>query len=207
VLDKRGQLLRASAFVTRLLMRLIGFALTLTLAPFAVEAQQGREDAPGTVLEGTARELNWFATHCVALADMYVVATKRICRVNSFRPLGAMSGRELHFALYRRLVILPGDNIASGSDHLQGGATVDKPPFRNTAVVIFEGTGEPGKARPILASVNEGYLGNEWFGEPRIIERDGKQLLVIAREIYRAPAEEQYYVFEKGAWALVERPK
>ncbi len=92
-------------------MRLIelGLALSLTFTPLAVEAQQGREDAPGTVLEGTARDLSWFATHCVPLADMYVVAIKRICRVNSFRPLGAMSGRELHFALYRRLVILPGD--------------------------------------------------------------------------------------------------
>jgi len=48
VLDQRGQIIRAIAFADEVLMRLIelGLALSLTFTPLAVEAQQGREDAP-----------------------------------------------------------------------------------------------------------------------------------------------------------------
>lgn len=138
---------------------------------------------------------------------MYIPEVKRTCRVNSFGALGLVSGRRVYFALYRRLVILPGDGREPGSEYLQAASTVDRPPFDNTAIVIFEETAEATRIRPILADVNEGYLGSEWFVEPRVIERNGKQVLVISHNVYRALEEKRFYAFENGTWVPVERPQ
>ena len=154
----------------------------MLVAPLTAKAQPAETSAADTALDATPRPIAWLGSQCVPLADPYVPEVKRICRVNLFRPMGAVNGKLLYFALYRRLVVLPSDNIAVGSDHLQAGSAVDRPPFINTAVVIFEET-EAGHARPILAAANEGYVGNEWFVEPRLLERGGKQLIVISRMV------------------------
>ena len=112
---------------------LVASSIGLLSVPFAPVASP-----QSSVLDATARDLSWFNTHCVSLADMYVPEVKRICRVNVFRPLGAVSGRRVYFALYRRLVVMPGDKLDAGADHVQAGSIVDRPPFSNTAVVIFE---------------------------------------------------------------------
>jgi hypothetical protein len=183
-------------------------ALSFMAAPLAVDAPRAApKDASGTILDSTAREVEWFKTHCAALSDMYIPEVTRTCRVNSFGAVGVVSGRRVYFALYRRLVILPGDGREPGSEYLQAGSIVDRPPFDNTAIVIFEETPEATRIRPILADVNEGYLGSEWFVEPWVIERNGQQLLVISRHVYRAPEEERSYAFENGAWVPMERPQ
>jgi hypothetical protein len=128
-------------------------------APLAAKAQPAETSAADTVLDTTPRPIAWLSSQCVRLADPYVPEVKRICRVNLFRPMGAVNGKRLYFALYRRLVVLPNDNVAGGSDHLQAGSAVDRPPFINTAVVIFEES-EGGKAWPILAAANEGSNGS-----------------------------------------------
>ena len=186
------------AFVT-------GLAGVLATA-LSVDAQQTTTTMSQTVLDTKPRKIAWLSTECVPLADPYVAEVKRLCRVNVFHPLGAMNGKRLYIALYRRLVVLPKDNVPAGADHSQAGSTVDRPPFVNTAVVIFEETSKPDEARPILAAANEGYLGNEWFTEPRFIERDGKHLIVIARMV-GSILQEDYYVFENGAWVLAEGRK
>jgi len=178
------------------------FVATMVAASYVVVAQP---TAAATVLDATPRQIASLGRDCVPLSDPYVSDVKRICRVNVFRLMGTMNGKRFYFALYRRLVVLPQDDVPAGADHSQAGSPVDKPPFANTAVVIFEET-EPDKARPILAAANEGYLGSEWFNEPRSIERDGKQLIVISR-MAGSIFKEDYYRFENGAWVTAEAPK
>lgn len=177
----------------------------LLAAPIADRAQPAGTTAAATVLDARPQQIASLRTHCVPLSDPYVADVKRICRVNVFRAMGTVNGKRIYFALYRRLVVLPQDDVPVGADHSQAGSQVDKPPFVNTAVVIFEES-EPDKARPILAAANEGYLGNEWFNEPRSIERDSKHLIVISRMV-GSILEEDYYRFQNGAWVTGDAPK
>jgi hypothetical protein len=174
----------------------------MVAAAYALVAQP---TAAATVLDATPREITSLGSDCVPLSDPYVSDVKRICRVNVFRLMSTVNGKRLYFALYRRLVVLPQDDVPPGADHSQAGSPVDRPPFVNTAVVIFEET-EPDKARPIFAAANEGYLGSEWFNEPRSIERDGKHLIVISRMV-GSVLEEDYYRHENGAWVRADAPK
>jgi len=119
--------------------------------------------------------------------------------------MGTVNGKRLYFAFYRRLVVLPQDDVPVGADHSQAGSPVDKPPFANTAVVIFEETA-PDKVRPILAAANEGYLGNEWFNEPRSIEHDSKHLIVISRMVGSILEEDYYLSFAKTCPSPKPRP-
>jgi hypothetical protein len=180
----------------------ITYVAMIVAASHVVVAQP---TAAATVLDARPRQIASLGRDCVPLSDPYVSDVKRICRVNVFRLMGTVNGKRLYFALYRRLVVLPQDDVPAGTDHSQAGSPVDKPPFVNSAVVIFEET-EPDQARPIFAAANEGYLGNEWFNEPRSIERDGKELIVISRMV-GSILEEDYYGYENGAWARAETPK
>ena len=66
----------------------------------------------------------------------------------------AIENVRLFFALYRRLVTIgPEPPVLA----------LDRTPFRNTAVVIFEAAGDGHRIRPILAHLNEGTIGASWF--------------------------------------------
>ena len=89
-----------------------------------------------------------FAQNCVPLRDLYAEGPdiQRSCSVNEFGPLTGAGGGQFYFALYRRLVTI-GAEVPS--------LPLDRPPYRNTAVVIFaadNGNRSPGIAPMMLLS-------------------------------------------------------
>jgi hypothetical protein len=125
----------------------------------------GSQSVESVIRDPSARPPAWFAQNCVPLRDLYAEGPdiRRLCSVNEFGPLTDVEDARFFFALYRRLVTIGPE---------PPGLALDRPPFRNTAVVIFEAAGAGHRIRPILAHLNEGTIGASWFERPRIIAVD-----------------------------------
>jgi hypothetical protein len=149
------------------------------------------------IRDPSARPPAWFAQNCVPLRDLYAEGPdiRRSCSVNEFGPLIGVEGTRLFFALYRRLVTIgPEPPVLA----------LDRAPFRNTAIVIFEAAGN--RIRPILAHLNEGTLGASWFERPRIIVTTHDLLMMIPDRIAGTAAanEDIYYRWGSSGWQRLE---
>ena len=172
-------------------------ALALLVVPLAAEAHG--QSVGSIIRDPSAQPPAWFAQNCVPLNDMYVEGPdiQRSCSVNEFGPLAGVGGSRFSFALYRRLV-----TIGSEPPRL----TLDRAPFRNTAVVIFDAVGDGSRIQPILAHVNEGTLGESWFERPRLISTAHDLLLMIPDRIGGTAAanEDIYYRWGSNGWQRLE---
>ena len=151
------------------------------------------------IRDASAHPAAWFAQNCVPLRDLYVEGPdiRRSCSVNEFGTLSSVDGIYFSFALYRRLV-----TIGAAPPDL----SLDRAPFRNTAVVIFEPAGDGSRIRPILAHLSEGTLGSSWFARPQIIATSSGLLLWIPDRIGGTAAanEDIYYRWGARRWQRLE---
>jgi hypothetical protein len=165
----------------------------------AVAAAAQSQSVESIIRDPSAQPAAWFARNCVPLKDVFVDGpdVQRSCSVNEFGALAGVGGTRFSFALYRRLVTI-------GSEPPQ--LTLDRAPFRNTAVVIFDAVGDGSRIQPILAHVNKGTLGDSWFERPRIIATAHGLLLMIPDRIGGTAAanEDIYYRWDRSAWRQLE---
>lgn len=150
---------------------------------------------PGTILDSSSRNEEWFKKNCVKVQDQYVPEITRTCSVNAFAPLGRVAGAELYFALYRHLQFMHGKSI-----DIHDQSIFDKAPYNNTVVVVFQRAGK-WKMRPVLAEIISGSLGEEWFETPGVVVQEGKEMIKIKRGVYRRATEKHFYTLTKGVWS------
>lgn len=178
--------------------------LRRAMGPLAIFASVAGVVHGGQSVESVIRDLSaqppaWFAQNCVPLRDLYADGPdiRRSCSVNEFGPLTGVKGARLFFALYRRLVTIgPEPPVLA----------LDRTPFRNTAIVIFEAAGDGHRIRPILAHLNEGTIGASWFERPRIIVTAHGLLMMIPDRIAGTAAanEDIYYRWGSSGWQRLE---
>src|SRR5262245_15950598 len=127
------------------------------MGPLAIFASVAGVVHGGQSVESVIRDLSaqppaWFAQNCVPLRDLHADGPdiRRSCSVNEFGPLTGVKGARLFFALYRRLVTIgPEPPVLA----------LDRTPFRNTAIVIFEAVGCGCRIGPVLDALDVGTNG------------------------------------------------
>ena len=169
------------------------------LSPLVVAADPVAPQ-PGTILDSSSRNEGWFKKNCVKVQDQYVPEITRTCSVNAFAPLGNVAGAELYFALYRHLQFMPGE-----SKDMFDQSIFNKAPYNNTVVVVFQRAGKL-KIRPVLAEVNGGSFGEDWFETPSVVMQEGKEMVKIEKGIYRGATEKHFYTLAKGEWSINTSP-
>lgn len=177
-------------------IRTLLILLCLTSAGFAKDIAT---PPPGTILDNSPQNDEWFKKNCVKVQDAYVSDSEitRTCKVNAFESLGKVGKKELYYALYHNLQIMPGDSKERFND-----SVFNVIPYNNTAVVILQ-RNEEGKLQPILAEINSGDLGNDWFEKPVIASQKGIDVVQIHKGIYRGATENHNYILTEGKWSLV----
>jgi hypothetical protein len=152
------------------------------------------------VSEVESRSLEWLRSNCVPIRDVYADGPNvtRTCRVNDFRLLGTIDGRDVYYGLYRRLVSL------EGMDPLLAG--YDQSPTNNTAVAIMEGPKGALAVRVVQAFTNEGASGGSWFEVPELIHASIGDVLFLPCTVSGNGGirDDRYYLRQGGQWAPID---
>lgn len=171
-------------------------ALILTLVVVSVLAQAGPPDTQ-------PRPLEWVRTNCVPMKDLYAdgPSVARTCRVNQVERLGTIGGRDIYFALYRRIVTIDGRQIEQSALDMW-----DKPPYNNTALAILEGPAGGSDLHLVRSFTGEGGLGELWYEKPTLVAAPIGRVLLVPGRVGGTGGQraDQFFLRQRGEWAAID---
>lgn len=169
---------------------LVGLTV-LFITPLGIASKQ--------IVDNSGKSLEWFREHCVPLKDAYheVPSVERECKVAEFGNLHLADGPTIHYALYRRLARKDGQNTYVDSAY-------DSFPSHNTAVVVFEDTGNR-LITPIWADLNSHGSFGTWYESPKILPTTlGTILEIPIRSGPKVENSDKHLLWHDGKWRPLE---